>query len=151
MNKKHGKGIYTWSTNNQFKGDFIDDKMCGFGEMVYFGGHRYVGHWVNNKKNGHGVFYYSKGHKYDGIWVDDVRHGKGRLTFYYDSAAEENYDGDWYVNIDIGHFSSFFFVFFDVQLFEMCTIGLMIKNMVLENTHFVQMKALSTKENGTMG
>lgn len=49
--------------------------------------------WLNNKKNGKGCFFYNNGHKYDGMWVNDLRHGRGKLTLYYDSAAEESYEG----------------------------------------------------------
>lgn len=39
-NTKHGKGIYTWPNGNEYKGDFIHEKLHGKGEMKYIMGHR---------------------------------------------------------------------------------------------------------------
>lgn len=40
---------------DRYKGEFRDDKMDGFGEMLYVtAGCRYVGNFKNNKKNGQG-------------------------------------------------------------------------------------------------
>jgi hypothetical protein len=40
----------------RYKGEFREDKLAGFGEMLYAtSGHRYVGEWRNNKKNGKGA------------------------------------------------------------------------------------------------
>ena len=39
-NMKHGKGIFTWSNGNVYKGDFVYEKMTGHGEMTYARGHR---------------------------------------------------------------------------------------------------------------
>jgi hypothetical protein len=41
----------------RYKGEFRDDKMDGFGEMLYVtAGCRYVGNFKNNKKNGQGKY-----------------------------------------------------------------------------------------------
>ena len=32
--QKHGRGIFTWNTGNEYKGLFADDKLCGLGEMI---------------------------------------------------------------------------------------------------------------------
>lgn len=47
--------LWRWVIGVRYKGEFREDKMDGFGEMVYVtAGCRYVGQWKNNKKNGHG-------------------------------------------------------------------------------------------------
>ena len=40
LNKKHGRGIFTWATGNVYKGQLKEEKLCGKGEMTYTTGHR---------------------------------------------------------------------------------------------------------------
>lgn len=57
---KHGKGIYTFPTENEYEGDYR------------FG-----------KKEGTGIFHWKKfGIKYTGEFSNDKMHGKGRLVHY---------------------------------------------------------------------
>ena len=45
MDKKHGKGVFTWASGNTYSGFFKDDLRHGRGEMKWADGSKYVGLW----------------------------------------------------------------------------------------------------------
>jgi hypothetical protein len=49
-------GFYIWNCDNQYYGNWSDDKMNGFGIYFYNGGDIYIGNYLNDKKNGNGKF-----------------------------------------------------------------------------------------------
>lgn len=38
-----GKGKYTWSNKNVYEGNFVQDKMNGFGKLIFANGDVYEG------------------------------------------------------------------------------------------------------------
>jgi hypothetical protein len=60
-----------------YEGSFKEDKISGYGKLVYANGDTFVGTFEDNKKNGAG-FYTNKVKEetYEGNWVMDVKSGK---------------------------------------------------------------------------
>ena len=50
-NKMHGFGIIVWPGGDIFEGEFNEDKKCGFG-VFYSQNKIYMGIWKNNKLDG---------------------------------------------------------------------------------------------------
>jgi hypothetical protein len=45
MDKKHGFGLFRWSSGNIYKGTYCDDERHGYGEMMWTDRSKYVGEW----------------------------------------------------------------------------------------------------------
>lgn len=75
--KKHGRGVQTWSNGRQYKGQFSEDRVDGEGIMLWPDGSRYVGQYVEGKKDGVGTFIWPDGRQYDGHWRADEKRGSG--------------------------------------------------------------------------
>jgi len=43
---KQGKGTFTWSSGNVYKGEFFSDERHGYGEMFWIEGSKYLGEWL---------------------------------------------------------------------------------------------------------
>ena len=97
----NGKGKLTYHgkhlLENEFTGEFVDEKREGYGVMIYRDGHVYEGEWRNDKREGNGdLFWVSKEQDikrvvYKGTWKEDHMHGRGQ---YY-SADGKSYEGSW--------------------------------------------------------
>jgi len=61
-----------------YEGDWVEDKMEGYGVYHYSNGDIYEGNWKNNLHNGFGTYIFTDGHRYIGEWVDHKIHGKGK-------------------------------------------------------------------------
>jgi hypothetical protein len=60
-----------------YEGFFKEDKIHGYGKLVYANGDTFVGNFEDNKKNGAGLYYNkAKEETYEGNWVMDVKSGK---------------------------------------------------------------------------
>mmetsp|Transcript_950 Transcript_950/g.1306 ORF Transcript_950/g.1306 Transcript_950/m.1306 type:complete len:81 (-) Transcript_950:380-622(-) len=57
-----------------------DNKMHGYGKLVWPDGKRYEGEYYQDKKHGKGVFYWPNGNKYVGMWQNGKQHGEGILA-----------------------------------------------------------------------
>lgn len=86
-----GKGVYTFSENSKYEGEWLDDKMHGAGIYTYTNGDYYSGEWKNGLKDGYGEYTYINGDKYEGEWKNGQREGNGIYT--YKNGA--NYNGEW--------------------------------------------------------
>jgi hypothetical protein len=65
----HGFGQYFWSHDeSSYCGSFIENKMEGFGIMIYVDGRRYEGYYVDDKRQGFGIYKYADGSEYSGYW-----------------------------------------------------------------------------------
>jgi hypothetical protein len=67
-------------------------------------GQQYIGDWKNNKKEGYGIKIYDSKDKYEGYWKNDMRHGKG--TYWVcigKNKYRKLYTGDWHENKKDGH------------------------------------------------
>lgn len=77
-NKRHGNGVYWWSTSTVlYCGEWCDNVRHGYGRVVYPDGSRYLGHWYHDKKHGQGRYTYADGSSYDGSWANNRKHGQG--------------------------------------------------------------------------
>lgn len=76
LDKMHGKGTYTFSGGDQYQGEWVSGKMNGKGTYRYKNGDRYVGHWKLGQRHGPGVHYFKAGDKWEGSYVDDRKHGR---------------------------------------------------------------------------
>ena len=81
MGKKHGKGIFTYTSGSTYKGEFKDGKKHGQGTFTSPNGNLYVGQWEKSKKHGQGTFTYASGSMYHGEFKDDKQHGQGTFTW----------------------------------------------------------------------
>lgn len=85
---RHGKGKLIHPTKNptvnrgeeSYEGDWVEDKMQGFGIYNYSSGDIYEGEFNNNKHEGFGKYFFSDGSKYEGEWLDHKMHGSGQYT-----------------------------------------------------------------------
>lgn len=74
-----------------YKGETLNEKRHGKGEMEYkngrYNGRTYVGNWKDDKMDGNGIMYeqYSW---YEGEWKSDVKHGKGVIYYYFSGRTE---------------------------------------------------------------
>lgn len=81
---RHGKGKVIHPTPDNlnlgketYEGDWVDDKMHGYGIYHYPNGDIYEGEFVNNKHHGYGKYYFTDGSRYEGDWFDHKMHGTG--------------------------------------------------------------------------
>lgn len=80
MKHGHGKVVYAGHAGHgqeEFEGDWQDDKMHGVGRYQFTSGAVYVGEWVKGKMHGKGKITNADGTTYDGEWSENVMHGVG--------------------------------------------------------------------------
>lgn len=108
-----------WVTNQQYIGDWKENKMHGYGVKIYDNKDKYEGYWVNglrdgkgtywicigknkfrklytgdwknNQKEGHGIYFYKDGSCYEGEWKNSKKNGKGVMMY----ANKDIYEGEW--------------------------------------------------------
>jgi hypothetical protein len=67
-----------FSNNCQYSGEWLDDKMHGYGEYLWNDGRVYIGLWEEDKKHGFGTIYWPNPEKaFIGFWVNNKQHGVG--------------------------------------------------------------------------
>ena len=67
----NGKGIFIWSDEKKYEGEYREDKKEGFGVFEWADGRKFRGQWKNGKQDGEGEFYSPKSQKWrKGIWKD---------------------------------------------------------------------------------
>lgn len=81
---KHGQGkiVFPGATSGthgqeEYVGEWQDDKMHGQGRFVFTSGSVYEGEWANGKMSGFGRMVYANGTTYEGTWLDNIMHGEG--------------------------------------------------------------------------
>lgn len=99
-----------------------EDRMTGFGKLIWSNGDVYVGEWFKDEMHGRGTYVWVDGDTYDGEyqygkmegcgkmsdhtgtytgdWVDDKRHGHGTMVY---KATDNSYEGDWRCDKRHGH------------------------------------------------
>lgn len=80
-NKKNGKGEMYWPDGSAYHGDFVNDLRSGHGRQFYRDESTYEGQFVNDKRCGHGIQQFSNGEIYEGDFFQDVRHGSGKYIW----------------------------------------------------------------------
>lgn len=68
--KLNGKGE-SWIGQQRTKGDFIDGKLEGIGNIYYENGDVFEGRFVNGIKNGKGIRTFARGGQLKGTWVNN--------------------------------------------------------------------------------
>lgn len=67
-----------FSNDNQYSGEWLDDKKHGYGEFRWDDGRVYIGLWEEDKKHGFGTIYWPDPEKaFVGFWVNNKQHGVG--------------------------------------------------------------------------
>lgn len=56
--QRHGFGIFFFKNNEQYEGEWKNDKMNGKGNFRYESGNKYVGTFKDNLKSGFGIYYH---------------------------------------------------------------------------------------------
>ncbi len=98
---RHGKGVYTWSSNGQSAGDsydgnFVDNFREGYGIYYFADGSKYVGNWKQGMEHGKGTMTLSNGSSYTGDYVNDEKHGYGVYIWGGETDwAGDKYEGQW--------------------------------------------------------
>lgn len=83
---RHGKGkiihpkpdINSIKQQESYEGDWVEDKMQGFGIYYYANGDIYEGEFYDNKHHGFGRYFFADGTKYVGEWKNHLMHGSGK-------------------------------------------------------------------------
>ena len=89
--KRHGRGVFTWTSGNRYDGDWRNDKRTGRGVFTWSNGDRYDGDFVDGKKHGQGTYSWADGDRYQGEWRNGNRTGRGVFTW----PDGERYEGDF--------------------------------------------------------
>ncbi|KAL4445510.1 hypothetical protein ABPG74_004584 [Tetrahymena malaccensis] len=85
--KMNGKGTYFYNESSdckKYEGEYVNDKMEGFGVLEWRDGDRYEGYFKNGQKNGKGTYFYNEsksGKKHEGEYVNDKMEGFGVLEW----------------------------------------------------------------------
>lgn len=76
----NGEGtVYYNSTNDNYTGNFINNKKSGYGVYQFLSGNTYEGNFLNDTFEGTGVFEFSDSSRYDGNFRRGNICGKGKL------------------------------------------------------------------------
>jgi hypothetical protein len=79
--KRHGQGTMTWPEGEKYVGEFRYDKRHGQGTMTLPEGEKYVGEFRDDKRHGQGTVTWPDGMKYVGEHKGGLPHGQGTTTF----------------------------------------------------------------------
>jgi len=84
---KHGHGKLTIAGttasefgNEEYEGDWNEDKMHGFGTYKFTSGAIYTGMWEKGLMSGQGFMQFADGTKYEGHWGNNMMNGEGNYT-----------------------------------------------------------------------
>eukprot|EP00117_Sycon_ciliatum_P049403 scpid65086/ scgid35022/ Phosphatidylinositol 4-phosphate 5-kinase 5; 1-phosphatidylinositol 4-phosphate kinase 5; Diphosphoinositide kinase 5; PtdIns(4)P-5-kinase 5 len=84
-NMPHGSGTMVWpsiaGTYHQYFGQFVEGRLCGFGEMIWCNGKRATGCWRDSRLSGVGTIVWPSGNRYDGHIERNVAQGEGEYTW----------------------------------------------------------------------
>lgn len=93
-----GRGEVIWTfmrqgkfVTSEFKGNFIDGKISGYGVRKFQSGSIYRGEMINGIRNGRGKYTYPNRDVYEGHYEDGKRHGRGIYYFASGSVFEGTY------------------------------------------------------------
>lgn len=96
-NKIDGFGAYSNNDGSSYEGEWHNNNRHGEGTESYINGSTYEGCWVQNLRHGHGVHHYADKSIYEGQWKNDLCHGEGILSH----KSGINYFGQWAKGIPI--------------------------------------------------
>jgi hypothetical protein len=76
--KKNGQFIYMFASGNLFKGNYVDDKRCGKGEVRRVDDNSlFEGTYSNDRLNGFAVHSFPDGSRYEGEFKMGEKNGPG--------------------------------------------------------------------------
>ena len=67
----NGHGIFSWTGNEKYEGEWKDGKMDGYGFINFSDGINYEGEWKDGTRHGEGTFTSSDGIKWVGEFKND--------------------------------------------------------------------------------
>ena len=77
-NTLNGYGIYYFTNNRVYLGEWKSNMKDGFGEFVW-ADKKYIGYYANDKKEGFGIYYWEKMNKaFMGFWKQGKQEGFGK-------------------------------------------------------------------------
>lgn len=88
---REGQGLYYFSHQEVYGGDWKNDRFDGNGVYIYDNGDIYEGSLQMGLKEGKGIYHYANGNKYDGDWSNNMKNGFG--VFYINT--QEKFEGFW--------------------------------------------------------
>ena len=75
--KRDGIGILVKKEIAKFIGEFVEDKVCGFGKLIDVNGEKYIGYWKESQASGLGIYSRKEIISYKGYWDNDKQNGFG--------------------------------------------------------------------------
>ena len=91
-NMKNGKGeIKMIKSGDNYEGEFVNDKITGYGKYIWDNHHQYIGYFVNGEMNGKGKYKWPDGSEYEGEYVNNKREGKGKFKWNSGAFFEGNF------------------------------------------------------------
>lgn len=79
--KRHGKGVYVYSSGQIYDGDWHKGKQHGKGTFAYPDGSLYEGDFLNGTWHGYGRYYLKNGDIYEGEFRNGQFEGKGKYIW----------------------------------------------------------------------
>ena len=79
---REGFGVMIYKDGTKYQGEFINDKVEGYG--LYYnkeGRLVYEGYWKNGKRNGIGIYHAEDGSIFKGEWANNIKNGVGIFEF----------------------------------------------------------------------
>ena len=67
----NGQGVFSWTGNEKYEGEWKDGKMDGYGFINFSDGINYEGEWKDGTRHGEGTFTSSDGRKWVGEFKND--------------------------------------------------------------------------------
>lgn len=93
------KGVFTLPGGDSYEGHFVQGSFEGFGIYVWTGDKKYVGDWKDGKMHGKGRLDYNNGDFFDGFFHKGKKYGKGTYKWAKDNSY---YEGEWTNNVPHG-------------------------------------------------
>ena len=79
--KKCGKGQIMFSSGDEYKGEFKDNLFNGYGRYKWKNGDEYIGYYLNGKYHGEGLHKWGNNEYYKGQFINGVKEGRGEIGF----------------------------------------------------------------------
>lgn len=73
---KHGHGVFTWTSGNIYKGNFVEDERHLQGSMFWTDGSVYEGEWRRGIQHGLGRITFPDGTVKEGLFENNVYKGR---------------------------------------------------------------------------
>ena len=80
----NGHGIFSWTGNEKYEGEWKEGKMDGYGIINFSDGINYEGEWKDGTRHGEGTFTSSDGSK----WVGEFKNDKIWNITNFDSSGK---------------------------------------------------------------